>query len=124
MQQTKRNSCQGIGRDEMPRTRSTIRLEDLNPTEIDEIHVRILDGGSQLALLIGKDFPVADEIWPEVNQFHRMIDGYKLNDTWVTMVTPDEREVSNFALAFFLSFFVITESLFGRLYCRPSSTVL
>jgi len=79
-------------------------LEDLNPTEIAEIHVRILEGGRRLALLIGKDFPVADEVWQEVNEFHRMIDDCKLNDTWVTMITPDEREVSNFALAFFFSF--------------------
>ena len=83
---------------------STIRVEDLSPTEIAEIHVRILEGGRQLVLLIGKDFPVADEVWPEVNKFHQLIDGCKLNDTWVTVITPDEREVSDFALAFCLSF--------------------
>ena len=46
----------------MPRTRSTIRLEDLNPTEIAKIHVQILEGGRKLAWLIGKDFLVADEV--------------------------------------------------------------
>ena len=79
----------------MPRTQLSIRSEDL---------VRILEGGRQLALLIGKDFPVADDVWPVVNQFHRLIDGYKLNDTWVTVITLDEREVSIFAFAFVLFF--------------------
>ena len=84
----------------MPRTRSSVRVDDFNPTEIVEIQGRILEGGRQLARLIGREFPVADEVWPEINAFHRMIGGYKLNDTWVTMVTPDEREVSNPMLAF------------------------
>ena len=78
----------------MPRTRSTIHVEDLNPTEIAKIHVRILEGGRQLALLIGNDFPVADKVWPEVNQFHRMIDDYELNDKWVTMIAQEDRELS------------------------------
>ena len=88
----------------MPRIRSTRRVEDFSPPDMAEIQNRILEGGGRLALLIGKDFPIAEEVWPEVNQFHRMIDGYGLNDTWVTMVTPEDREVSNFALAFCLSF--------------------
>ena len=87
----------------MPRIHSTVPVEDFNPSEVAKIYVRILESGRQLALLIGKDCLVADEVWPEVNRFHRMIDGYKLNNTWVTMITPDEREVGNFALAFFLS---------------------
>ena len=79
-------------------------LEDLNPTEIPKFHAQIVEGGRKLALLIGKDFPIADEVWPEVNRFHWLIDGCKLNDTWVTVITPDERDVSNCALAFFMSF--------------------
>ena len=57
-----------------------------------------------LAALVGKDFPVAGELWTEVNRFHRVIDGNELNNTWVTMITPDEREVSDFAFAYFLLF--------------------
>ena len=80
-------------------------MEELSPPEeIAEIQNQILEGGRQLVLLIRKEFPVADTVWPEVNQFHRMIDGYGLKDTWVTMVTPEDREVSIFALAFCLSF--------------------
>ena len=77
-----------------------------------------------LASLIGKEFPVADEVWPEIYVFHQMIDGYGLKDTWVTMVSPEDQEVSNVAMAFLLVFFAITDSLFGRLYCRQSLTVL
>ena len=76
-----------------------------------------------LAALIGKDFPVADNIWLEVNQFNWMIDSYGLMETWVTMITPEDREVSNVALAFVLVFFAITNYLFGRLCCRQSLTV-
>ena len=47
-----------------------MRLGLFNPTEIAEIHARILEGGRQLTLLIGKDSPVAGEVWPEVNRFH------------------------------------------------------
>ena len=79
-------------------------LEDLNLTEIAEFHARIVEGGRKLALLIGKDFPIADEVWPEVNWLHWLIDGCKLNDTWVTVITPDERDVSNCALSFLVSF--------------------
>ena len=64
----------------MSRTRSNIRVEDLSPPEIAKIQSQILEGGRQLELLIGKDFPVADKVWPEVNQFHQMIDGYGIND--------------------------------------------
>ena len=81
-----------------------MRLGLFNPTEIAEIHSLILEGGRQLALLVGKDFPVAGEVWPEVNRFHQLIDGCKLNDTWVTVVTTDEQDVSKFALCFFVSF--------------------
>jgi hypothetical protein len=79
-------------------------VEDLSPLEIATIKGRILKGGKQLALLVGKDFPVAGDLWPEVNRIHRVIDDNKLNNTWVTMITPDERDVSNCALAFFVSF--------------------
>jgi hypothetical protein len=87
---------------EMPRTLTTICV----PGNA-EIRDRIIEGGRVLAALIGKDFPVANDVWPEVNQFHRMIDGYGLKDTWVTMVTPEDQEVSNFALAFCLSFLLL-----------------
>ena len=36
-----------------------------------------------------------------------MIDVCKINDMWVTVITPDEREVSNFALAFCLLFLLL-----------------
>jgi hypothetical protein len=92
--QTKEKSCREKQKnyDEMPRT---------------EIRNRILECGKVLAALIGKDFPVADDVWPEVNQFHRMIDGYGLKDTWVTMVSPEDREVSNVAKAFYSSFLLL-----------------
>ena len=60
-----------------------------------------------LATLVRKDFPVAGELWTEVNRFHRVIDGNELNNTWVTMINPDEREVSDFAFAYFLSFLLL-----------------
>jgi hypothetical protein len=63
-------------------------VEDFKLLEIAKIQNRILKGGGVLAALVGKDYPVADKVWPEVNQFHRMIDGYGLNNMWVTMVTP------------------------------------
>jgi hypothetical protein len=82
-------------------------VDDFSPPDNAEIHTRILEGGRQLALRIGKDFPVAGEVWPELNKFHRMIDGKKLNDTWVTLITPEDREVSvlrwPFACLFLLS---------------------
>jgi hypothetical protein len=88
--------------------RSTICAEDLDPTEAASIHGRILEGGKQLAVLvIGKEFPIAGDIWPHVNQIHRLIDNNQLNDTWVTMLIPDEREVSDFEFAYFLSFLLL-----------------
>jgi hypothetical protein len=69
-----------------------------------KIRNQIIKVGRVLAPLVGKKFPVADDVWPVVNQFHRVIDGYKLNYTWVTMITPNEREVSSFAFAFVLFF--------------------
>ena len=98
-------------------------MDDFSPLDNAEIHTRILEGGRQLALRIGKDYPVAGEVWPELNKFHRMIDGKRLNDTWVTLITPEDRGVECFALAFCLSFFAITDSLFFRLYCRRLLTV-
>jgi hypothetical protein len=70
-----------------------------------------------LAALIGKDFPVADDVWPEINQFNRMICGFNIEDTWVTMITPDDREVSDVAL--YLLFFSLSLMPYVRLYCRP-----
>ena len=69
-----------------------------------EIHDRIVEGGRVLAALIGKKFPVADDVWPEVNRFNRMICGFNIEDTWVTMVSPEDREVSNVAMVFCFSF--------------------
>ena len=77
-----------------------------------------------LVSLIGKEFPVADKVWPEVNIFQQMINGYGLKDTWVTVITLDDWEVSSVAMACCLSFFAITDSLFCRLRCRQSLTVL
>ena len=74
----------------------------------DEIHDRIVEGGGVLAALIGKDFPDAGEVFREVNQFHRMIDDYGLNDTWVSMITPDERDVSKCALCFLNFMWLLT----------------
>ena len=45
----------------MPRTH-TLHVEDLKPPEIAKIQKRILEGGRMLAALIGKDFPIADNI--------------------------------------------------------------
>ena len=86
----------------MPRTLTTIRV----PGNA-EIRNQILEGGRVLARLIGKEFPVADQVWPEINVFHRMIDGYGMADTWVTMVSLEDREVSNVAKAFCLSFLLL-----------------
>ena len=83
----------------MPRTRRTICVPGNS-----EIRNRILEGGRVLAALIGKDFPVADDVWPEIDLFNRMICGFNIKDTWVTMITPDDREVSDVALVFCFSF--------------------
>ena len=96
----------------MPRTRRTICVPGNS-----EIRNRILEGGRVLAALIGKDFPVADDVWPEINQFNRMICGFNIEDTWVTMITPDDREVSDVALVFCFSFTSLMP--YVRLYCRP-----
>ena len=86
--------------DEMPRTRTAIRV----PGNA-EIRNQINEGGRVLAALNGKEFPVANNVWPEINVFNRMIDGYGLTDTWVTMVSPEDREVSDdVALVFFFSY--------------------
>ena len=60
-----------------------------------------------LASLLGKEFPIADEVWPEINIFQQMIYGYGLKDTWVTVVSPEDREVSNVVMAFCLSFVLL-----------------
>ena len=85
--------------DEIPRTVTAIRVPGNS-----EIRNRILEGGRVLAALIEKDFPIADIIWPEVNQFNWMIDSYGLMKTWLIMITQEHQEVSNVALAFWLSF--------------------
>jgi len=97
MRQTKGNSCQEKNRDEMPMTHTLIGV----PGNA-EIRNQILEGGRVLARLIGKDFPVAGQVWPEINIFHRMIDDCGLNDTWVTMVGPEDREVNNVVMEIFL----------------------
>jgi hypothetical protein len=73
----------------MPRTRRTVCVPGNT-----EILNRILEGGRVLASLIGKDFPVADDVWLGINQFNRMICESNIEDTWVTMITADNRMVS------------------------------
>ena len=55
---------------------------------------QINESGRVLAALIGKKFPVADEVWPGINVFNRMIYKYGLMDTWVTMISVVDCEVS------------------------------
>ena len=69
-----------------------------------EILNRILEGGGVLASLVGNNFPVANDVWPGINRFNRMICELNIEDTWVTMITPDDREVSDVALVFCFSF--------------------
>jgi len=95
--QTKGNLCQEKKHNKMPRTHTLIRV----PGNA-EIRNQILEGGRVLARLIGKEFPVAGQVWPEINIFHRMIDDRGLNDTWVTMVGPEDREVNNVVMEIFL----------------------
>ena len=76
--------------DKMPRTLMTICV--LGDAEIRD---QINESGRVLAALIGKRFPVANDVWPEINVFNRMIDRYGLMDTWVTMVSLEDREVSD-----------------------------
>ena len=83
----------------MPRTRRTICVPGNS-----EIRNRILEGGRVLAALIGKDFPVANDVWPDINLFNQMICGVNIEDTWVTMITQDDREVSDVALVCCFSF--------------------
>ena len=59
-----------------------------------EIQDQINESGRVLAALIGKKFPVAEEVWPGINAFNRMIYDDGLMDTWVTMIGVDDREVS------------------------------
>ena len=83
----------------MPRTRRTICVPGNS-----EIRNRILEGGRVLAALIGKDFPVANDVWPDINRFNQMICGVNIEDTWATMITQDDREVSDVALVCCFSF--------------------
>ena len=55
-----------------------------------KIRDQINESGRVLSALIGKKIPVADDVWPEINIFSPMIDGYGLTDTWVTMVSPED----------------------------------
>ena len=82
----------------MPRTRRTVVPGNT------EILNRILEGGSVLASLIGKDFPVADEVWPGIDRFNRMICELHIEDTWVTMITADDRMVSDICIGVLLFF--------------------
>ena len=82
----------------MPRTRRTVVPGNT------EILNRILEGGSVLASLIGKDFPVADEVWPGIARFNRMICELHIEDTWVTMITADDRMVSDICIGVLLFF--------------------
>ena len=72
-----------------------------------KIRERINEDGRVLAALIGKRFPVADDVWPKINVFNLMIYKYGLMDTWVTMVSVVDREVSgNVPLVLCFSFCV------------------
>ena len=59
-----------------------------------EIRDQINESGRVLAALIGKQFPVAEEVWPGINAFNCMIYDDGLMDTWVTMIGVEDREVS------------------------------
>jgi hypothetical protein len=75
----------------MPRTRTDIRN-------------RILEGGGVLASLVCNNFPVADDVWPGINRFNRMICELNIEDTWVTMITPADRVVSDICIGVWFSF--------------------
>ena len=81
----------------MPRTRRT---------------ERILEGGRELASLIGEEFPEADDVWPGINRFNRMICELHIEDTWVTMITADDRIVRDICIGVFQFFFTFTNALF------------
>ena len=83
----------------MPRTRRTLCVPGNS-----EILNQILEGGRVLASLIGKDFPVADDVWPGINRFNRMICEFNIEGTWVTMITPDDRMVSDICIGVLLFF--------------------
>ena len=59
-----------------------------------EIRDQINESGRVLAALIGKKFPVAEEVWPGINSFNRMIYDEGLMDTWVTMIGVEDCKVS------------------------------
>ena len=77
-----------------------------------EIRDQINESGRVLAALIGKKFPVAEEVWPGINAFNRMIYDNGLMDTWVTMIGFDDREVSGNVLLVLCFFFANTNALF------------
>jgi hypothetical protein len=81
-----------------------------------EIRNRLLEGGRVLALLIGDDFPVANDVWLGVNRFNQIVCDNNIEDTWVTMITSDDRDVSDVSLVCWF----VSRSLmpYGRLYCR------
>jgi hypothetical protein len=62
---------------------------------IAEIRDQINESGMALAAVVGKKIPAADEVWPAVNVFNRMIGGYGVTVTWATMVTKEDREVGD-----------------------------
>jgi hypothetical protein len=108
--------------------RILVRIDSTNIKELvtgyemqaANLHGQILEEGRQLALLLGKNFPVAGDLWPHVNRFHRVIDKNKLNDIWVTMLIPDKRGVSDLAFVFFLSCSLSLNLYCSRFYCMLS----
>ena len=108
--------------------RILVRIDSTNIKELvtgyemqaANLHGQILEEGRQLALLVGKKFPVAGDLWPRVMRFHQVIDDNKLNDIWVTMLIPDEREVRDLAFVFFLSWSLSLNLYCSRLYCMLS----
>ena len=83
----------------MPRTRRAICVPGNS-----EIRNRLLEGGRVLALLIGDDFPVANDVWLGVNRFNQIVCGNNIEDTWVTMITSDDRDVSDVSLVCWFCF--------------------
>ena len=88
----------------MPRTRRTVCVP--GNTE------RILEGGRELASLIGEEFPEADDVWPGINRFNRMICELHIEDTWVTMITADDRMVRDICIGVFQFLSTFTNALF------------
>ena len=65
--------------------------------------------------VVEMEFPVADIVWSEICGLHEVIEEYGLEEKWVTLMTPEIRDMSDFALVF--SFLQLL-SIYSRLPCR------